>query len=274
MSVLRVRDIEMAFDDSGRGQPVVLLHGFPLNRSMWGEQVEALGKSYRVIAPDLRGHGGTTVPDEPATMEESAHDVAALLDELGIESASVGGLSMGGYVALAFARLYPQRVSSLVLADTRAGADSDEARRGREESARGALEKGINVIAEAMLPKLLSPATLAQKPDTVARVREMMTSTQPAGAAAALRGMALRRDQRSFLSEISGPTLILVGGDDNLTPPSEASLMHQAIRGSRMTIIEKAAHLSNVEQPEEFNHALLNFLGDVYSARSALDVER
>jgi pimeloyl-ACP methyl ester carboxylesterase len=128
---------------------------------------------------------------------------------------------MGGYVALAFCHLYPHRVNSLILADTRAGTDSDEARRGREESAQRALREGMDAIAEAMFPKLLSSDTLAQKPETVARVREMMNGTRPEGAAAALRGMAVRRDQTSFLSEISVPTLILVGSDDILTPPEK-----------------------------------------------------
>jgi len=264
MSTLRIRGIEIAFDDVGHDEPVVLLHGFPLNRSMWSEQVEALRANYRVVTPDLRGHGETTVVHEPATMEESAHDVAALLDELKIESASVAGLSMGGYVALDFCRLYPNRVSSLILADTRAGTDSDDARRGREESAQRALREGMDAIREAMLPKLLSPETLARKTETVARVREMIDGTRPQGAAAALRGMAVRRDQTNFLSEISVPTLIIVGSDDILTPPGEAALMHREILDSRVVTIERAGHLSNVEQPEDFNRALLDFLATVY----------
>ncbi len=264
MTALRTRGIEIAFDEAGHGNPVVLLHGFPLNRSMWSEQVEVLRTNYRVITPDLRGHGETTVVDEPATMEESAHDVAALLDELKIESASVAGLSMGGYVALAFCRLYPHRVSSLILADTRAGADSDDVRRGREESAQRALRECMDAIAETMIPKLLSLETLARKSEIVSRVREMINGTRPEGAAAALRGMAVRRDQTSFLSEISIPTLILVGSADSLTPPEEAMLMHRAIRDSRMVTIERAGHLSNFEQPEAFNRALLDFLAAVY----------
>jgi pimeloyl-ACP methyl ester carboxylesterase len=135
MAVHRVREIELAYDDVGAGVPVVLLHGFPFNRTLWREQVEALGGSYRVVAPDLRGHGETTATTEPATMEEMARDVAALLDEMQIGRPVLGGLSMGGYVALAFCRLFPRRVRALMLADTRAQADTEDGKRAREETA-------------------------------------------------------------------------------------------------------------------------------------------
>ncbi len=263
MSIARVRGIEMNYAEAGRGTPVVLLHGFPFNRSMWSEQVEALSTKFRVITPDLRGHGETTVTDDPATMEEMAEDVAALLDELQIERIALGGLSMGGYVALAFCRLFPRRVRALVLADTRAGADTEEARRNREESATRALKEGMNALAETMLPKSLAPATLAGNPKVVERVRRMMTETKPKGAAAALRGMAARRDQTSFLPEILAPTLIIVGSEDTLTPPKESELMRREIRGSRLVTIEGAGHVSNLERPEEFSRALTDFLNSL-----------
>jgi pimeloyl-ACP methyl ester carboxylesterase len=260
--VARVRDIEMAYDDAGRGTPVVLLHGFPFNRLMWREQARALGETCRVIAPDLRGQGATS-PGETrgaATMEEMAADVAALLDELNVGRAVVGGLSMGGYVALAFCRAFPERVGALVLADTRAGNDTDDARRTREETARRALAEGMAPIADAMLPKLLSVRTRERRPETVARVREMMLATSPEGAAAALRGMALRRDQTDLLPEIEVPTLIVVGREDAVTPPAEAESLRDKIKGARLSIVEGAGHLSNVERPEEFNLALVDFL--------------
>ena len=141
MAVRRVRDIEMGYEEAGSGQPVLLLHGFPFDRTLWREQVETLKDSYRVVTPDLRGLGETEATDEPATMEEMARDVAALLDELKITRAVVGGLSMGGYVALAFYRLFPRRVRALVLADTRAQADTEDAKRTREETAQRALSK-------------------------------------------------------------------------------------------------------------------------------------
>jgi 3-oxoadipate enol-lactonase len=260
MGVARVREIEMAYDDRGSGPPVVLLHGYPFNRSMWSEQIAALSAKYRVITPDLRGHGETSVTDEPATMDEMAHDVAALMDKLGIERATVGGLSMGGYVTLAFYRRFPLRVRALILADTRPQADALEARRNREEQAKKILNEGMQSIADDFLKKVLTPATLSERSEITKRVREMILKTEPQGAAAALRGMAVRHDQTEFLEEIFSPTLILVGSEDQLTPPKDAELMKREIRGSRLEIIKGASHLSNMERPEEFNRALLNFL--------------
>lgn len=264
--VALVRGVELVYEDAGRGAPVVLLHGFPLNRSMWDGQARELGASCRVIAPDLRGQGETpTGGVEAASMEAVADDVAALLDELSIGRAVVGGLSMGGYVALAFYRAYPERVRALVLADTRPHADTDEGRRTREETARRALEEGMVPIADTMLPKLLSAATLEGRPEVVARVRSMVLDTRPEGAAAALRGMAQRRDQTDLLQAIDVPALIAVGSEDSVTPPPDAEAMRDKVKGSRMVLIEGAGHLSNVERPEEFNRALAGFLSDLPS---------
>ena len=262
MTVARVREIEMAYEDVGGGAAVVLLHGYPFNRSMWREQAQALrSANYRVITPDLRGHGETAATTgEPATMEEMARDVVALLDELGVERVTLGGLSMGGYVALAFCRRFPLRVRALILADTRAQADTPEARANREEQAQKILKDGMQSTADDFLKKVLTPETLKQKPETVERVREMILRTDPRGAASALRGMAARHDQTDFLEEILAPTLVIVGSEDQLTPPQDAELMRREIRGSRLEIIEGASHLSNLERPVEFNRALLDFL--------------
>ncbi len=260
--VARVRGIEVAHDDAGRGEAVVLLHGFPFDRSMWREQARELSETCRVVAPDLRGQGETSLGGTAgaATMEEMAADVAALLDELNAPRAFVGGLSMGGYVALAFCRAFPGRVRALVLADTRAQPDTEDARRTREETARRALQEGMAPLVEAMLPKLLSPATLERRPDIVERVRGMMLAARPEGAAAALRGMAVRRDQTDLLGEIEVPTLIVVGREDAVTPPAEAGAMRDKIRGAKLVVVEGAGHLSNVERPDEFNAALSDFL--------------
>lgn len=258
--VARVRGIKLAFEDAGVGAPVILLHGFPFNRSMWREQIIALAPTNRVIAPDLRGHGGSGVSNEPATMEEMAADVVALMDELGVVAPVVAGLSMGGYVALALAREYAERVGALVLADTRAQADTEEGRLAREETAQRALRDGMETIADAMLPKLLAPSTLSDRPDLVERVRTMILNTDPEGAASALRGMALRRDQTDCLPTIQAPTLILVGSEDSITPPPDSASMHDRIMGSRLEVIEGAAHLSNIERPAEFNRVLSDFL--------------
>ncbi len=259
-NVARVRGIELAYTDEGEGPVVLMLHGFPFDRSMWRGQVEKLSEDFRVIAPDLRGHGETPPTREPSTMEELAEDLAALLDELNVPRAVVCGLSMGGYVALAFYRAHPSRVRALALADTRPNADTEDARRTREETARRALAEGMAPIADAMLPKLLSANTRENSPEVVERVRKMMLGVKPEGAAAALRGMAVRRDQTDLLSKIDAPTLVVVGSEDAVTPPSDAEAMHSRIEGSRLVVIEGAGHVSNVERPDEFDRALVEFL--------------
>lgn len=261
MQRARVRGIEMAYDVVGSGQPVLLLHGFPFNRGMWRAQSEALADRYRVITPDLRGFGETGAQsDEPATMREMAEDVAALMDELGIERFTLGGLSMGGYVALAFYRHFPLRVRNLILADTRPQADTDEARENRQRQALKLLSEGMESIVEGMLPKLLAQGTLNERKEVVEELRAMMLGTDPRGAAAALRGMMERADQTNLLPRILAPTLIIVGSEDQLTPQSDAELMNREIRGSRLEVIEGAGHVSNLERPLEFNSTLRGFL--------------
>ena len=260
MSSILVGDIQLAYTDAGLGQPVVLLHGYPFNRSLWNEQVSALGNSYRVITPDLRGLGESDASQGPATMNRMARDVAALLDHLEISRAVVGGLSMGGYVALAFYKEFPSRVRSLILADTRAAADTEEGKQTRHQQAEKALAEGMAGIADAMLPKLLTPETVSKRPDLVKRVRDMMLKTKPEGAAGALLGMAEREDQTALLSQISCPTLILVGREDPITPVADSEKMHREIAGSRLVVIENAAHVSNLERTDQFNEELMRFL--------------
>lgn len=258
-----VRGVEIVYDDVGSGPSVVLLHGYPFNRSMWGEQVEELKQHHRVIVPDLRGHGESAVTAVPATMQNMAGDIASLLETLNITRATIAGLSMGGYVALAFYRLFPLRVRSLVLADTRAQAETEEGKQNRVQQAEKASRDGMEGIADALLPKLLAPETVTRHPEIVKRLRKMMVETDPEGAAAALRGMAQRQDQSAFLSRIIAPALILVGKEDSITPVADAELMHREIGGSRLQVIEGAGHISNLEKPEEFNKALVKFLRDV-----------
>ena len=258
-----VRGIEIAYDDVGSGPSVVLLHGYPFNRSMWRDQLVELQQNHRVIIPDLRGHGESAVAQSPATMQNMAGDVASLLEVLNISRATIVGLSMGGYVSLAFYRLFPMRARVLVLADTRAQADTEEAKQNREKQAEKALKEGMEGIADALLPKLLAAETVSARPEIVKRVRKMIVETAPEGAAAALRGMAQRQDQTSFLSRIIAPTLIIVGSEDTLTPAGDAEMMHREIGGSRLEVIKGAGHVSNIEKPEEFNRALIKFLRDV-----------
>ena len=260
MTQTRIDDIQMAYTDTGIGTPVVLIHGYPFNRSLWSEQLTALGNSYRVIAPDLRGFGETDFSAGPATMNRMAQDVAELMEQLRIPQAVIGGLSMGGYLALAFYKQFPSRVRRLILADTRAQADTEEAKETRAQQAEKALSEGMAGIADAMLPKLLTPDTVSKRPEIVIHVRDMMLKTKPEGAAAALMGMAEREDQTSLLSQISAPTLILVGAEDAITPVADSEKMHRAIPSSRLVVLENAGHVSNLERTEQFNDALLEFL--------------
>jgi len=260
MAITRIDDIQMAYTDTGVGRPVVLIHGYPFNRSLWNEQVETLSNSYRVIVPDLRGFGETDASTGTATMNRMAQDVGQLLDHLRISQAVIGGLSMGGYVALAFYKQFPSRVRALVLADTRAQADTEEAKQTRAQQAEKALSEGMAGIADAMLPKLLTPETVSKRPEVVKRVRDMMLKTKPEGAAAALLGMAEREDQTELLSRVTSPTLILVGAEDAITPVADSEKMRDCIAGSRLVVIENAGHVSNLERTEQFNEALLKFL--------------
>src|SRR5689334_17003392 len=260
MAFIRVNDVQLAYTDTGIGRPIVLIHGYPFNRSLWNEQVVALSSSYRVIAPDLRGFGESDAAPGTATMNLMAQDVALLLNQLGIARAVIGGLSMGGYVALAFYKQLPSRVRALILADTRAQADTEEGKQTRAQQAEKALTEGMAGIADAMLPKLLTPETVSKHPEVVKRVRDMMVKTKPEGAAAALHGMAERDDQTSLLAKISVPTLIMVGAEDAITPVADSEKMHAAIAGSHLVVLENAGHVSNIERTEQFNDALLSFL--------------
>lgn len=262
MSKVRVQGIQVAYDELGSGPAVVLLHGYPFDRSMWLEQAEVLKGSHRVIIPDLRGHGETEVTAE-ASIEQMAHDVASLLDILEISRVSLGGLSMGGYVSLAFYRSFPLRVRSLILADTRAQADTEEIRKSRAVQAEKALQEGMEGIADSLLQKLLAPETVARRPEIVKRIREMMVQTKPEGAAAALAAMAQRPDQTELLSRIIAPTMIVVGREDSITPVADSEMMHREIGSSRFEIVEGAGHVSNLEKPKEFNEVLLRFLHDL-----------
>jgi 3-oxoadipate enol-lactonase len=258
MSKAQVNGVQIAYDDTGSGPSVVLLHGYPFNRSLWRDQVQLLSQSQRVVTLDLRGHGESEVA--PATMEAMARDVESLMQNLEIPRAVIGGLSMGGYVTLAFYKLFPERVHALVLADTRASADTSETKQTRVQQAERALKEGMAGITTDMMPKLLRAETLTERPDIVVRLREMMMSINPRGAAEALKAMATRDDQTNLLSSITVPTLIVVGRDDAITSVKDSELMHKAIRDSQLEVIEKSGHVSNLEQVEQFNRILREFL--------------
>jgi pimeloyl-ACP methyl ester carboxylesterase len=271
-----VRKTQTEFTDAGEGPAILLLHGYPFDRSMWQDQIDLLKASgFSAIAPDLGGLGirsgklKSVRPDKRgqaesyrtiSTMDEMARDAAALLDQLHIGEVVVCGLSMGGYVAFEFLKLFPSRVHALILAGTRAPADNEREKQARFEQAHRILTEGMEPIATATLPKLLAARTLKEKPEVVKRMRDMILKTDPAGAAAAQRGMAARRDYSNDLSQIGVPTLIIVGREDSIRPVADAEFMQRGIRSSQLEIVEDAAHMANMEQPEEFNKAMLAFL--------------
>ncbi|MFQ5340893.1 MAG: alpha/beta fold hydrolase [Anaerolineae bacterium] len=252
-------DVELSYVDRGIGLPILFVHGFPLDGTLWQPQLDGLSDEYRVIVPDLRGFGGSTV-SLAMTMEQYADDLRLLLDELGIEEVVLAGLSMGGYIAFAFCRKYSGRLRGLVLADTRPQADSDEARANRTATGKQVIGHGAAALADSMLDKLLSPATFKDQPDLVSAVRDMMARQSVFGIVAALYGMSERPDASPLLGEISVPTLVVVGADDVITPVAEAESMVESIPGSELLVIPDAGHLSNLEQPEAFNQALRDFL--------------
>jgi pimeloyl-ACP methyl ester carboxylesterase len=254
-------DETITFGDAGVGVPVVLLHAFPLSSAMWRRQVEALQHAYRVITPDLPGFGGSAALAGPPSVDAMADAVARLLDELLIKVPVVlGGLSMGGYVALAFARRHASRLRALVLADTRAEADSAEARANRDRLIAFAADNPASAVLEQLLPKMLSPSTPRDSPEVVDEVRVLASEQAPAGVVAALQALRDRPDATPGLAAIRVPTLVLVGRDDALTPPEVAEKLAAGIQGARLEVLDGAGHLSNLEQPRRFNAALWTFL--------------
>jgi 3-oxoadipate enol-lactonase len=252
---------EIAYDVRGRGPAVLLLHAFPLDSSMWDAQVEALAATHRVVRFDARGFGATPADDAPPlAMERIADDGAALLDQLWVGKAVVHGCSMGGYAALAFARRHPRLLAGLVLQDTRAAADTPEARAGRATLAAKVLAEGSTAAAEALLPRLVGETSHRERPELVAAVRERILASPPRSVANALHGLAGRADSRALLPMLAVPTLVLVGAEDVLTPPDEARAMAAAIPGARLEVVPRAGHLANLENPDAVNAALRAFL--------------
>lgn len=260
-----VNNTYLAYDDHGIGLPVLFLHAFPLNRQMWQAELTALlaDERYRLVALDWRGFGESDITTPVSIMELFADDVAGLMDALGIQRAVLCGLSMGGYAAFAFLRKYPQRVSGLILADTRPGADSPEAQANRENVARIAETQGTGAIADLQVPRVLSEYTRQHHPEVELRVRQMIDAATAQGIAAASRGMGQRADSTDLLAGITCPTLIVVGEQDVLTPPIVAQEYAAQIPGAQCVVIQHAGHLSNLEQPEAFLQVVRGFLGSL-----------
>lgn len=264
MSAVSIDGITVRYDDEGSGDALVLIHGHPFDRSMWRPQVEHFSRSgWRVIAPDLRGYGASTVVPGKTTLETFARDVAGLLDHLEVDEVVLGGLSMGGQIVMEFHRLFPRRVRGLVLADTSAAADSEEGKKLRHDTADRLLREGMARYADEMLPKMLAPHTVEALPAVARHVLGMMRRTSAEGAAAALRGRAERPDYVDMLPRIAVPTLVVVGRDDEFIPVSDAELMYELVPNAALVVIEQAGHMPNLERQTDFNLAVERFLTSV-----------
>jgi len=252
----------IVYSDRGSGTPLVLLHGFPLDRRMWDAQLRELSSQCRVIAPDLPGFGKSK-SDQPFTIESLADDLRAWLLELHLLPCVLGGLSMGGYVALAFAKKYADDLRGLLLIDTRAEGDTSEAREGRAKMIQLVRASGSSAVADQMIGRLLSSGTLEHRPAIAKKLRRIMEQCPAQTIEHALTAMRDRPDRTAELAAITVPTLILVGDADAITPPSVAQAMHQRIAGSEMRIVSGAGHMSPMEQASQVNQAIEQFIQSI-----------
>lgn len=251
----------LAHDDIGRGGAVLFIHAFPLDRRMWRPQIDAVvGAGRRALTVDLRGFGATE--GAARSVDEHADDLNAFLAEKGVDRAVVVGLSMGGYIALALARRHPSRLAALLLADTKAGADNDDAKAARGQNIERTLHEGVIAVFDAMRPKVFAETS---DHTNIEELRGLAAAQSPEGVVAALAMMRDRPDATRELASIKVPTTIVVGKEDAATPPSEAEVMARAIPGAELVTIEGAGHFSNVDRPADFNRALLDLV-----SRSAL----
>jgi len=256
----------IAYLDSAPGDTAlrtyVLLHAFPLGANMWEPQIHSIPKGWRLITPDLRGFGGSTELESPSSpaIGDYADDVVDLLGELSVERAVIGGLSMGGYAAFALLQSKPEIIEALILADTRAGADSPEGRANRRNMLALVDREGPQGVAKEMMPKLLGKTTLETNQTAEATVRRLIKQQSPVAIRGAINRMMHRPDATALLATINVPTLVITGEEDTLIPVQEAEKMAAAITGSKLVTIPAAGHLSNLEQPDAFNHALSAFL--------------
>ncbi len=268
---LRASQTTLAYQDEGDGPVLVLLHAFPFDSAIWQEQRSALADAYRVLTPDFPGFGGSAA-SAGLTIDSAADIVAELLDHLGVnDRVVVGGLSMGGYVALAFARLYPQRLRALILADTKAEADNPAAREARNAMIVVATTEGAHGVIDRLLPKMVAPETRSNRPDVMAFIRDNAERQTVDGIVAALQALRDRPDATAGLAHISVPTLVLVGEDDEITPADQARTMAASIPDSRLFVLPRCGHLSSVEDPRAFTTLLRQFLdglpSDVHPSR-------
>lgn len=263
---ITVNDLTVSYNDEGQEDaPVIIfIHGFPFNKSMWDEQLKALKDNYRVIAYDVRGHGNSNPGTGNFSIELFANDLLNFMDELKIDKAMLCGLSMGGYIALNAAEKYPDRFDALILSDTNCIADTLEAKEKRLKTIESIKKHGVEKFADESIKNLFAPESLATKGKEIATVREMIVNTSKQSLYKTLRAFYERKETCSKLHDIILPVLILVGEEDKITPLEAAQMMHEKIEDSSLSIIEHAGHLSNMENPLEFNKQLDEFFSTVY----------
>lgn len=263
MPCLRSDDAEIFYEIRGHGPPVVFIHPFPCDHEFWNPVAAALERRYRMILPDLRGHGESEVGEGPALMSKHAGDIARVLDAAGVGKASFVGCSIGGYILFEFWRRFRERVKSLVVCDSRPQADTAEGRANRLHAAAAVLEQGTEPFLEAMIPKLMGRTTVATRPDLVAGARAMMRKMSAEDLHQVQRGMAERPDSVADLKSINVATLIVIGEEDVLSTVADGELMRQNISGSELKVIPKAGHYAPWEQPEAVGTVLGQFLDGV-----------
>jgi 3-oxoadipate enol-lactonase len=256
-------DADISYEVLGSGPPLILLHPFPANHDLWKPAAQAVVSQYRVILPDLRGHGDSGIGEGPATMGKHAADLARILDSEDVGRAPFVGVSIGGYVLFEFWRKYRTRVEALMLCNTKAQADTSEGRAGRLQAAAEVMERGTEPFFDSMLPKLLGKTTHRSRPDRVEGALRMMQKMSAENVAMVQPGMAERPDSVETLKAINVPTLLVTGDEDVLTGMADAELMRQNIPGSQMRVIAKAGHYSPWEQPEEVGKLVRQFLDTV-----------
>lgn len=262
--ILTANGISVAYSDYGDGAiPIIFIHGFPFNKNMWQPQIEELSKSHRVIAYDIRGYGVTSAPNEEFSITLFADDLLHLMDILMIDKAVICGLSMGGYIALNAMQRYSNRFAGLILCDTQCSADTTEGKEKRYNSIKDIESNGTSGFIDGMIKNLFAESTYSNNPALVEEVRSMMLASSPESITKTLKALAERWETCSSLQEITVPALIICGKEDKITPPEKAEYMNQHIKGSALVIIEKAGHLSTLEQTTEVNSHISRFIASI-----------
>ena len=259
---ITINNLTVSYSDHGPDDaPVIIfIHGFPLNKSMWNIQVEALKENYRVIAYDIRGHGNSDAGIDEFFIELFVIDLLRLMEKLKIEKSILCGLSLGGYIALHAVLKHPDRFDGLILNDTQCIADTPEIKENRCNAIISIKEKGVEQYADEIIKKLFAQETFTKNKNVVDAVKEMIISTQKQSLCNTLHALAERKETCDQLPEINIPVLIMVGEEDKITPIAAAQQMHEKILNSKLEIIQQAGHLSNLENPTAFNTHLVNFL--------------